>query len=291
MHETGPNFESLRAAQDAALEAYCIFLTRRRYSLGTVRNYSNALRQFLAHIAPKAPEELDHMQVCAALARLAEDRGIGASRHNLINNAVRLYYEAVEGRPRLACGPPRQSTSPTLPKVLTRAEVQAIFKATLHLKHKCLLVLIYGTGMRLSELLALRRQDWDARKGVLLVRKLPGKKAREIPLPESLLRLLTMYLQTYNPRVLLFEGRAEGTPLGERTLQIILHRIAERAGISRAVTPNMLRHSYATHVLEGGGSLHYLQEMMGHSSLRTTSVYTYTARMRRPSSPAEGLEF
>jgi integrase/recombinase XerD len=283
--------DMLFAAQADALSQYGLLLAKRRYAERTSHNYTKALRQFFAFIAPLPPAELDHAAICAALAELSRSRGIAASYHNLLANAIRLYYEEVEGRPRLNCTAPRQKEKTVIPKVLTRDEVQRIFKATTYLKHKCLLALMYGTGMRLSELLALTRHDWDVRKRVMRVRKSPNPKPREIPVPASLFPLMEAYFQEYNPQTLLFEGREEGKPLGERSLQIILHQIAERAGITRNVTPNMLRHSYATHVLETGGSLQYLQEVLGHSSIRTTSVYTYTARMRKPGSPVDGMEF
>jgi integrase/recombinase XerD len=144
-------------------------------------------------------------------------------------------------------------------------------------------------GLRLGEVLGLTPQDVDSRRMVLYVRGGKGKKDRDLPLPESLLQLLREQFRLFRPVTFLFEGQRPGEPYSERSLQLVVKQAAGRAGISRPVTLHMLRHSYATHLLETGTDIRIIQSLLGHSSIKTTEIYTHVAQNNRPASPLDAL--
>ena len=161
---------------------------------------------------------------------------------------------------------------------------------TSNLKHRCMLMLLYGGGLRLGEVLGLTLEDINHARGSIHICRGKGKKDREVPLPARLKALLVEYLTQHVPLTFLFEGQTVGEPYSARSLQQVVKQAAARAGISRPVTAHMLRHSYATHLLEGGTDIRYIQEVLGHNSLKTTQVYTHVARQHKPVSPLDSLD-
>ncbi|WP_394772165.1 tyrosine-type recombinase/integrase, partial [Mucilaginibacter sp.] len=156
-------------------------------------------------------------------------------------------------------------------------------------KHRAMLMLAYGLGLRLGEVLALVPADIDSRRMVLYVRGGKGKKDRDLPLPESLLLLLREQFREHRPVIYLFEGQHPGEPYSERSLQMVVKQAASRAGIHRPVSLHMLRHSYATHLMEAGTDTRIIQDLLGHSSIKTTEIYTHVAQRARPPSPLDSL--
>jgi integrase/recombinase XerD len=284
-----PTGEALPSAHADGLERYAQMMKKRRYSSNTVRNYVKALRQFFVFIMPASPSELDSEQVCAAVEQLAEARGIAVSYHNLVINAVRLYYEEIEERPRIQGRLLRLKDKVSLPKVLTKDEVQLLFSAATNPKQRCILLMLYGMGLRVSELLALQRTDLDLKAQLLTIKGTRGRKPRNLSLPSQIQLPLQTYLAEYNPWPYIFQGRKEGQPFSERGLQANIHQLAVQAGLNKQVTPHMLRHSFATHSLESGASLHFLQALLGHNSIKSTTNYMHVARIQRPQSPLEGI--
>jgi integrase/recombinase XerD len=151
-------------------------------------------------------------------------------------------------------------------------------------------MLAYGAGLRLGEILGLKLTDINSQRMIIRVNRGKGKKDRELPLPEKLLKLLRDYVTLYKPKEQLFEGQVKGIPYTSRSAQQVIKQAAMRAGIKRPVTMHMLRHSYATHLLESGIDIRYIQEALGHESIRTTEVYTHVAKDRKPASPLDTLE-
>lgn len=281
----------LGEAQQSLLQRYRERLLLQRYSHNTTKSYAHAFRNFLHHAAPRQPMELDQADIEAYLVSLIREKGISESYQNLIINAIKFYYEAVEGRPRTYYQLPRPRRHEPLPKVLDQTEVQDMLTRTANLKHRCMLMLLYGGGLRLGEVLGLTLHDLDLARQVIHVRRGKGKKDRSVPLPARLLPLLTRYQAHYAPLTFLFEGQTVGEPYSARSLQQVVKQAAARAGIERPVTAHMLRHSYATHLLEAGTDIRYIQEMLGHNSIKTTERYTHVATQHHPTSPLDRLDF
>lgn len=195
----------------------------------------------------------------------------------------------MEGRSRQIYEVARQKCPLTNPKVLAKEEVRDLLLGTDNLKHRGMLMLAYGLGLRLGEVLALTPADIDSKRMALYIRGGKGKKDRDLPLPESLLHILREQYRQFRPVSFLFEGQRPGEPYGERSLQLVVKQAAMRAGIRRPVTTHMLRHSYATHLLEAGTDIRVIQDLLGHSSIKTTEIYTHVAQRTRPASPLDTL--
>jgi site-specific recombinase XerD len=147
-------------------------------------------------------------------------------------------------------------------------------------KHLCILKILYGCGLRVSEVLALKITDIDSDAMCLMVREAKGKKDRALPLPQTLLYNLRQYYLAYRPEVYLFEGQ-KGGKYTAKSIQNFIKKYAREANIQKTVTPHMLRHSYATHQLENGVNISYVQELLGHNSIKTTELYTHVTKISK----------
>lgn len=280
----------LDEARQALVQRYRERLLVKRYSENTAKSYYHAFQGFLLHVPSRLPLDLSQEEITGYLVYLIREKAISESYQNLIINAIKFYYEEVEGRPRTYYDIPRPRRHDPLPKVLDKAEVQAMLRLTANLKHRCMLMLLYGGGLRLGEVIGLSLKDLELPRRVIRVNRGKGKKDREVPLPEMLVPALTAYLDHYQPLTFLFEGETVGERYSDRSLQQVVKQAAARAGIQRPVTAHMLRHSYATHLLEAGTDIRYIQEVLGHSSIKTTQVYTHVARQHKPASPLDSLD-
>jgi integrase/recombinase XerD len=178
-----------------------------------------------------------------------------------------------------------------LPNVLSKEEIKLILNAHSNIKHKAMLSLIYSCGLRRSELLNLKPSDIDSKRNIIIVRQAKGKKDRIAPLSLKIIEMLREYFILYKPSIYLFEGQTKGTAYDERSLQKVLKQAIEKVGIKKPVTLHWLRHSYATHLLENGTDLRYIQEILGHSSSKTTEIYTHvsTKSIQKITSPFDYL--
>jgi integrase/recombinase XerD len=178
-----------------------------------------------------------------------------------------------------------------LPNVLSKEEVKAILEAHNNLKHKVMLSLIYSCGLRCGELLALEPIHIDSKRNIILIKNSKGKKDRIVPLSQKILEMLRTYYKLYKPKRYLFEGQTSGMPYDKRSLQLVLKQALNKTKIIKPVTLHWLRHSYATHLLENGTDLRYIQEILGHSSSKTTEIYTHvsTNSIQRIKSPFDDL--
>jgi len=161
--------------------------------------------------------------------------------------------------------------------VLSKEEVKAILEATANQKHRMMLSLIYACGLRCSELLNLLPSDIDSKRGLLIIRQAKGKKDRIVPISEKTINLLRDYYKAHRPQRYVFEGATQGEPYSSRSLQQVLKQALAKAKVTRPATLHWLRHSYATHLLEAGTDLRYIQELLGHQSSKTTEVYTHVS--------------
>ena len=178
-----------------------------------------------------------------------------------------------------------------LPNVLSKEEVKLILNAHSNIKHKTMLSLIYSCGLRRSELLNLKPTDIDSKRNIVIIKQAKGKKDRIVPLSQKILIMLRDYYTTYKPKTWLFEGQNENEKYDERSLSNVLKQALVKANITKPVSLHWLRHSYATHLLESGTDLRYIQELLGHRSSRTTEIYTHvsTKNIQQIKSPFDDL--
>ena len=185
----------------------------------------------------------------------------------------------------------RPKRAKALPNVLSKEEVKKILDAHSNLKHKAMLSMIYSCGLRRSELLNLKFSDIDSKRNIVIIRQSKGKKDRITPLSAKILDLLRSYYKEYSPKTYLFEGQEKNTQYSARSLEEVLKKSVRLASINKPVTLHWLRHSYATHLLESGTDLRYIQELLGHNSSKTTEIYTHvsTKNIQQIKSPFDDL--
>ena len=246
----------------------------RRYSENTIKAYTSTLARFLAFNADREPEAIEQERVRKYILHLVEKEDVSASYQNQAINAIKFYFEAVLDRPLEPIFIQRPRKAKKLPTVLSEEEVAAIFKQIENLKHKCAIYLIYSAGLRRSEVLKLKPTDIDSKRNCIVIRGAKGQKDRITLLSQKALLLLREYYKQYRPKEWLFEG-VNGGQYSTTSLRKILQRAVSKAGIKKEVTLHTLRHSFATHLLERGTDLRYIQELLGHSSSKTTEIYTH----------------
>jgi len=281
----------LNAAQVAALDSMRRKLEVARYSPRTIDTYLSATKKFFQHFASKQPNAIETNDIEAYQYHLASTRKVSNSYLNQVVNAVRYYYKDVMGDHHRVKFIERPRSERKLPKVLSEEKVAAILKAVDNLKHKCILMLIYSAGLRLGELLALERTDIIPERKQVLIRGGKGGKDRVSLLSEKMLVLLTEYLHVYGPGTYLFEG-PEGGMYSATSVQMVFKRAKKKAGITAPATVHTLRHSFATHLLENGTDLRYIQTLLGHASSKTTEIYTHvsTKALGKIRSPLDNLD-
>jgi integrase/recombinase XerD len=249
-----------------------------------IRNYSeNSIRSYVAALAGLAkhydcsPDQLDNEQVKDYAYYLINKQGFSASSINQIISAWKILQVDILGNSWDSLKIKRPKREKRLPKVLSQKEAQALVKSLSNQKHRAILSLTYSTGLRLSELLSLKPGDIDSSRGVVRIIKGKGNKSREIPISEILILQLRDYYKTYRPKIYLFEGHKHGKAYSPTSVQNIVRKAAKKAGLKKVPSPHVLRHCFATHMLERGINLKRLQLLMGHNSLKTTSIYLHLA--------------
>jgi len=267
------------------------WLLSKRYSLSTVNTYCDALKTFLRYYTGKALAEISNSDVILFNNHYILANKFSASFQNQVVNAIKLFFSIIENKkidPDLIHRPKRAKL---LPNVLSKQEIKLILQALSNIKHKAMLSLIYSCGLRRAELLNLRLRDIDSNRNLIIIRQSKGRKDRIAPLSEKILILLRDYFVAYKPKVWLFEGQGKKDKYDERSLACVLKQALEKSKINKPVTLHWLRHSYATHLLENGTDLRYIQEILGHSSSRTTEIYTHVSNksIQRIISPFDSL--
>lgn len=250
-------------------------LEMRRYSMQTARTYVSLFERFINAYKHLKVNELGEREIKAFLLQKHEE-DISDSLLNQYINAIKFYYEVVMGMPNRFYAIRRPKKKQTLPVVLSKEEVIRMLQHTSNLKHRCIIAMLYGAGLRRGELQKLELTDIDSKRMLVRVRDAKGGKDRMTLLSKHLLMLLRIYYKAYKPKRLLFEG-VLGKPYSGNSITSVVKRAAEDAKVLKAVTPHTLRHSFATHLLESGTDLRYIQVLMGHSSSKTTEVYTHVA--------------
>jgi integrase/recombinase XerD len=256
-------------------EEYLLKLELKRYSNNTVRIYVPFFEMFINFYNDRELKTLDERDIRVFLQHLIQ-RKLSNSYINQVINAIKFYYEVVLEMPHRFYDIERPRKEYKLPKVISKEEVLAIIKNTNNIKHKCVVELLYGSGLRKSELLNLKINDIDSKRMLVRVENAKGNKDRQTLLSKIALDDLRLYFKEYRPKVYLFEGQKGGKYSGESVLRIV-KMASEKARIRKSVSPHILRHSFATHLLETGVDLRQIQVLLGHSSSKTTEIYTHVA--------------
>lgn len=245
-----------------------------RYSESTIKVYAHCLKVFKAWI-DKEPQNVEIEEINAFLESCVGS--YSRSTQSQFINAIKFYFEKIEARPKLYLEIDRPRKDFKLPEVLSKTEVESLINNIHNLKHKAIIVLLYSCGLRVGELIGLRLNDIDSKRMVVHVRLGKGAKDRQLPLCKSTLKLLRKYYRHYKPREFLFNGQS-APQYTATSIRAVLKRTALKAGVSKNVKPHALRHSYATHLLEAGVDLRIIQVLLGHSSSRTTEIYTHVRK-------------
>ncbi|WP_425235411.1 site-specific tyrosine recombinase/integron integrase [Ulvibacterium sp.] len=256
-------------------DEYLDKLEIKKYAENTVKTYVHHFECFLNHYHPINPEDINEKEVRQYLQKLSRD-GRSPSYLNQTVNSIKFYFETVMGMPNRFYDLERPRKSTPLPKVLSRAEILAMIDNTNNLKHRCIISLLYSAGLRRSELLSLKLGDIDSNRMLIRVQSAKGNKDRMTVLSPTLLRSLRSYYVAYKPKDYLFEG-PRNRPYTASSVVKIISEAARRSGIYKRVTPHMLRHSFATHLLEDGLDIRHIQLLLGHNSTKTTEIYTHVA--------------
>jgi len=256
--------------------AYINLLDQKRYAENTKEIYLCYFSDFIQHFLNRDLDSILKEEIDDYILELIRRKKISASQQNQRINAIKFYYEKVLGRQKEYYNIERPRAERRLPVVLSKSEIEKIFDHTQNLKHKAILTTIYSAGLRRSELINLRPEDVDPERMLIKICGAKGKKDRYTLLSRKLLELLRYYYRKYKPGEWLFEGQTGGKYSAE-SIAKILHRAVNKSGIKKYVTPHTLRHSFATHLLEQGVDLRYIQELLGHESSKTTEIYTHVS--------------
>ncbi len=259
---------------DLVPEEFMKTLVLKNYSPNTIRTYKSMMQEFLVYYRNFDPQKLTDEQIREYLLYLIEHRDISLSYQNQSINAIKFYYEQVLGRPVRTYYIQRPRKEKNLPNVLSEKDVQLILNSTDNVKHKAILSLIYSAGLRRGELINMKIHDIDSKRMYVIIRQGKGRKDRYSILSEKVLELLRRYFNEYKPKEWLFEGQFGGQ-YGASSIQHIFKDAVTRSKIRKKVTVHTLRHSFATHLLEHGVDIRYIQELLGHQSSKTTEIYTH----------------
>jgi integrase/recombinase XerD len=275
----------------ADVEKYRRWMESHRYPETTIRTYTGMATTFLRFRSPKEASECTSDDLVRLVDEYILPAGLSYSYQNQMVSAVKKFY----GKIYRSVIDPGEFTRPRpqhrLPNVLSKEEVKRILDAPVNEKHRAMLSLIYACGLRRSELIELVPGDLERDRKLLRIRQSKGFKDRVVPLSEKVIQMIDLYITHYRPGRYLFEGQYRGNRYSASSLDKIFKEANKRAGLKKEVTLHGLRHSYATHLLESGTDLRYIQELLGHRSSRTTEIYTHvtTKSIQKIRSPFDDL--
>lgn len=275
------------------VEAFLNLLIAKNYSPATVRNYGGAFVRFCRDHGYANPSQMGEKEVISYLASLVE-KGLGSANGHTLVNALKFYYQQVQKQYGWQLQLPRPKKEVKLPAVLTVEECLRIFKTVTNNKHKLILLLTYGAGLRVSEVVNLKWGDLLMEEHKIHLKSSKGKKDRIVMLPQSVRAYLTHYSQLYRTskaHEYVFQGQYTGEPYSVSSVQQVMRKAVKQSELSKKATVHTLRHSFATHLLENGTDIRYIQALLGHNSIKTTTIYTHLTKTKMDSitSPLDKL--
>jgi len=248
------------------------------YSSSTLKTYKNFFLKFLCYFNVRDLNEVTKEEIEAFMYKIVNRNKLSESAQNQFVNAIKFYYEQVLEKPREHYNIQRPKKSIQLPNVLSKSDVQTILHHPTNIKHRAILATIYSAGLRVGEVINLRLVDIRSENGYIYIKGGKGKKDRRTVLSDKLLDLLRMYFRKHKPSYWLFEGQ-DGGQYSIRSIQKIFRKAVSENRLNPWATTHTLRHSFATHLLQQGVSLRHIQHLLGHSSSRTTEIYTHILRV------------
>lgn len=268
------------------IEKYLNQLESRRYAKQTIRCYCKIVRRYLKCIYE---HQVNNKEFTDYLDLALGNQCQSASTRNIAINAIKIYFILVENRIDIAQKLKRPKPDEQRIKVINRDDIRRMINITKNIKNRCIIMLAYGTGMKCAEILALKPTDLNFQNLTINVSYCQKKSIRKVPLPESIVPVILQYCKEYHPKQFLFEGRFKGSAFNPKSFQRIVQDAAKKAGIIGNISPNILRHSFGTHLLESGANINYVKDLMGHKSLRTTTVYLHIAKNTKPPNPLDAI--
>lgn len=286
------NQPEVLAKYEIAVTKLIEFMTIKRYQYKTIKTYKLAFRAFIMYYNDIKPREISRKQIDQYILHCIKTKNISESYQDTIISAIKLFYNEVAEQAAKVENLYRPRKVEKLPNILTEEEVIRILKAPNNLKHRCMLMLVYSSGLRLSEVINLQITDIQSSINRIFIRDAKGKKDRYSILSEKALLLLREYYKIYRPTHWLFEG-ATGGQYSERSVQEVFTAAKIKSKVNPNATLHWLRHSFATHLLEKGMDLRYIQELLGHASSKTTEIYTHITKKGwdKMKSPLDSLDF
>ncbi len=265
-------------------------LQRRNYSSNTIRYYLKTVADFASHFG-KSPDKLGPDHLCRYQVHLLKFRRLAVGTVTARVAALRFFYLRTLKRHEFREDLPYPKRARRRPIILSPEEVTRLINAAGNLKQRALLMVLYGTGMRRTEVSMLKVRNIDSHRMVVHVEWAKGGSTRDIKLSAALLKTLREYWRWKKPADYLFPGDRKGLPISDKTVYYACVVAARRAGITKHVTPHLLRHSFATHLLENGTDLRAIQEMLGHGDLGTAARYLHVSQRHLQSvvNPLDGL--
>ncbi|HWJ92451.1 MAG TPA: tyrosine-type recombinase/integrase [Flavisolibacter sp.] len=270
----------LSAVNLGELQKFVVQLKLKAYSLSTIRTYRNEFLQLLQLLKEKPVSGLTAEQLKRYMVFCMEKQGISESTAHSRINALKFYFEQVLGRERFFWEIPRPKKPLKLPKVLSENEISRLFNAAKFLKHKAILFTAYSAGLRVSEIINLQWKHIDRARGQILIERAKGKKDRYVGLSPILEDILIAYYRKckIKPAKYVFEATVPGERYSVRSAQAVFQQARQAAGIKKDVGFHSLRHSFATHLLEKGPDVRFIQDLLGHFSIKTTTRYLHVAK-------------
>ncbi len=283
--------EKLTPEHQAAIANYKSFLSSKRFAESTMKSYINSIQLFLAFFKDRPMESLTSEDVIRFNNEYVLAKRLSSSFQNQTINSIKKFFLIVEHRRMDLEAIHRPRREKKLPIVLSLEEVSSLLNSLKNRKHKAMLSLIYSAGLRRGEVLSMKINAIDSKRMMIHVFNAKGKKDRMVPLAPTALELLREYYKEYKPTHYLFEGQSGGK-YSEKSLQEVFKKAKKLAGIKKNVTLHSLRHSYATHLLESGINLRYIQDLLGHKSPKTTQIYTHVSNeaLSQVTSPLEQIK-
>lgn len=256
-------------------DTYLQKLELKKYAANSIRVYVTCFERFLNFYKKEEVNALNEQHIRDYLSFLVQN-GYSNSYINQAVNAIKFYFEIVLDMPNRFYEIERPRKEHKLPKVISKEEVLAIIAHTNNIKHRCIVSLLYSAGLRRGELISLKISDINSKRMLIRVEGAKGNKDRFTLLSNKVLEDLRVYYLKWRPKQHLFES-PDGKQYSGKSIENIVKVASKKAGIYMNVTPHMLRHSFATHLLENGTDLRSIQNLLGHNSLKTTEIYTHVA--------------
>jgi integrase/recombinase XerD len=270
-------------------------LQRRNYSQTTVNTYLKVVEDFARHFS-RPPDKLGKEQLRAYQVHLLQERKLGVRTVGLHTAALRFFFCKTLKRAYPVEEVPYPRAPRRLPIILTKEEAIRLIDSASNLFHRAMLITMYSTGMRRAELCRLKVEDIDSTRMIIHIRQGKGGKDRDVPLSPKTLETLREYWRWMKPKTYLFPGTVNGSradkPITPKVLWEACREAAQRAGITKAVRPHLLRHSFATHLVEGGADLPTVQALLGHVDLKPTSIYLHLSErhIKAAGTPLDNME-